>query len=136
MDVYLLRIGFVKSFVDANIYIKIVKDEPIIILLYVDDLFITGVECRILECKKMLATEFEMKYLGLLHYYLGLKVSQKLGEIYLGQGKYIIKMLQKFDMMDSKPMTTPMITNLKKLRSFDSSLVDPTSHHKLVGSLM
>ncbi len=45
-------------------------------------------------------------------------------------------MLQKFGMMDSKPMTTLMITNLKKLRSFDSSPVDPTSYRKLVGSLM
>lgn len=45
-------------------------------------------------------------------------------------------MLQKFGMMDSKPMTTPMITNLKKLRSSDSSLVDPTSYRKLVGFLM
>lgn len=76
----------------------------------------------------MLATEFEMKYLGLMHYYLGLEVWQKPSEIYLGQRKYIIKMLQKFIMMDSKPMTTPMITNLKKLRSFDSSPVDPISY--------
>jgi len=45
-------------------------------------------------------------------------------------------MLQKFDMMDSKPMTTPMIIYLKKLRSSDSSLVNPTSYRKLVGSLM
>ena len=45
-------------------------------------------------------------------------------------------MLQKFGMMDSKPMTTLMITNLKKLGSFDSSLVDPTSYYRLVGSLM
>ncbi len=61
---------------------------------------------------------------------------EKPDEIYLGRGKYIIKMLQKFSMMDFKPMTTPMITNLKKLRSSDSSLVDPTSYHKLMGSLM
>jgi len=39
-------------------------------------------------------------------------------------------------MMDSKPMTTHMITNLKKLRSSDSSPIDPTSYRKLVGSLM
>ena len=55
--------------------------------------------------------KFEMKDLGLMHYYLGLEVWKKPGEIYLGQGKYIIKILQKFEMMDSKPMTTPMITN-------------------------
>ena len=78
----------------------------------------------------------QMKYLGLMHYYLGLEVWQKLSEVYHGQGRYIIKKLQKFGMMDSKPMTTPMVTNLKKLRSSNSSLVDPTSYCKLVGSLM
>eukprot|EP00253_Pinus_taeda_P030746 PITA_30746 len=95
-----------------------------------------GVEQRIQECKKMLAAKFEIKDLGLMHYYLGLEVWKKHGEIYMGQGKYIIKLLHKFGMMDSKPMTTPMTTNLKKLRSSDSSLVDPTSYQKLVGSLM
>ncbi len=49
-----------------------------------DDLFIIGLERIILECKKMLATEFEMKDLRLIHYYLGLKLWQKPGEIYLG----------------------------------------------------
>lgn len=45
-------------------------------------------------------------------------------------------MLQNLGMMDSKPMKIPMITKLKKLRSFDSILVDPTSYRNLVGSLM
>lgn len=69
-----------------------------------------------------------MNDLGLMHYYPGLEVWQGPREIYLGQGKYIIKLLQKFRMMDAKPMTTPMITNFKKLRGFDSSLMDPTSY--------
>lgn len=90
MDAYLLRIGFVKSIVDSNLYIKVVNDELVIILLYLDDLFITDVEQRIQECKKMLAVEFDMKDLGLMHYYLGLEVWQRHGEMYLGQGKYII----------------------------------------------
>jgi len=56
----------------------------------------------------MLVAEFEMKDLGMMNYYLGLEVWQKPREIYLGQGKYIIKLLQNFSMMDSKPMATPM----------------------------
>lgn len=131
MDAYLLRIGFLKSTDDPNIYIKVVNNESVIILLYVDDLFNTGA-----ECKKMLGDEFEMQDLGLMHYYLGLEVWQRPVEIYLGQGNYIIKLLQKFGMMDSKLMNTPMITNLEKLRSSGSSLVDPTSYRQLVGSLM
>jgi len=45
-------------------------------------------------------------------------------------------LLHKFGMMDSKPMITPMITNLKKLRRSYSSLMDPSSYRQLVGSLM
>jgi hypothetical protein len=40
----------------------------------VDDLFLTGEEKLITECKKRLALEFEMKDLGLMHYFLGLEV--------------------------------------------------------------
>lgn len=93
MDAYLLRIGFMMSSADLNLYIKVMNNEPVIILLYVDDLFITGVERRIQECKKMLAIENKMKDLGLMYYYLGLEVWQRPREIYLVQGKYIIKVL-------------------------------------------
>ena len=49
-------------------------DEHVILLLYVDELFLRGNEKKISECKKKLATEFEMKDLGLMHYFLGLEV--------------------------------------------------------------
>ena len=74
MGAYLQRIGFTKSYADSNLYIKVVNNEPGIILLYVDDLLLTGVEGRIEECKRQLATEFDMKDLGLMHYSLGLEV--------------------------------------------------------------
>ena len=48
----------------------------------------------------------------------------------------MIKMLKIFDMMDCKPMTTLMITNLRRLRSSESSLVDLTRYRQLIGSLM
>jgi hypothetical protein len=50
------------------------NNEPVILLLYVDDLFLTGEEKLIAECKQRLAAEFEMKDLGLMHYFLGLEV--------------------------------------------------------------
>lgn len=90
---HLKRFGFTKSSLDSNLYIKAVKDEPIIIILYVDDLLISSVEGRIQECKRQLATKFDMKDLGSMHYYLGLDVWQGSGEIYLSKGKYVIKML-------------------------------------------
>ena len=54
-------------------------DESDILLLYMDDLN----EKQIVDCKKKLAEEFEMKYLGLMHYFLGLEVCQNLEGIFL-----------------------------------------------------
>jgi hypothetical protein len=47
---------------------------PLILVLYVDDLFPTREKLLIANCKANLATEFEMKDLGLMHYFLGLEV--------------------------------------------------------------
>ena len=51
-------LGFTKSKVDPNLYFKVMDDEPIIVLLYVDDLFLTGNDNQFLECKNKLATKF------------------------------------------------------------------------------
>ena len=45
-----------------------------IILLYVDDLFVTGMDGLTTDTKRKLATKFEMKYLGMMHYFLGVEV--------------------------------------------------------------
>jgi hypothetical protein len=97
---FLTRLGFTKSKEDSNLYFKVMNDEPIILLLYVDDLFLTGEEKLITEYKKRLALEFEMKYLGLMHYLLGLEVWQSPERILLDQGKYIIEILKRFDMLE------------------------------------
>ena len=59
----------------------------------------------------MLTVEFEMKDLGTMHYFLGLEVWQKPGEIMLNQGKYVVEILKRFGMMDCKSMSTPMTMN-------------------------
>ena len=75
IDSYLHSLGFSKSIVDSNLYIKVVKNQPFILVLYVDDLLFTREEHLIAQCKRELTTEFEMKDLGLLHYFLGLEVT-------------------------------------------------------------
>ena len=53
VDSFLMSMGFAKSKVNPNLYYKFVEDEPVI--LYVDDLFLTGNEKQIMESKKKLA---------------------------------------------------------------------------------
>ena len=97
IDGFLKSMGFTKSKADSNLYYKVVDDEgPVVLLLYVDDLFLTREEKLIAECKKKLAVEFEMKDLGQMHYFLGLEVWQNPREIFLSQGKYAVEILKRF----------------------------------------
>jgi hypothetical protein len=127
---------FSKSHADPNLYYKVLNNAPVILLLYVDDLFITGKESLIIKCKNDLASEFDMKDLGLMHYYLGLEVWQKRGEVFLGQEKYAIKILQKFGMMEYKSMDTAMNADIRKLKVPDSDPVDISLYQQLIGSSM
>jgi hypothetical protein len=102
------------------------NDETVILLLYVDDLFLTGEEKFITNCKKKLAAEFEMKDLGLMHYFLGLEVWQSREKIFLNQGKYAVEILKRFDMLECKAMNTPMEINFNLLVDTLSELVDAT----------
>jgi hypothetical protein len=51
-------------------------------------------------------------------------------------GKYIVEILRRFRMVDYRPMATPMVTNLKKVVTSNSELVDPRIYNQLIGSLM
>ena len=77
-----------------------------ILLLYVDDLFVIGTNGLIADTKRKLVAEFEMKDLGMMHYFLGMEVWQNTDGIFLGQGKYAVEILKRFGMMDCKAMTT------------------------------
>eukprot|EP00253_Pinus_taeda_P027009 PITA_27009 len=131
IDNYLMKLGFTRSEADSNLYFKVEDDKPLILVLYVDDLFLTGADPLILKCKRELASEFEMKDLELMHYFLGLEVSQKPGEIFLSQGKYVTKILERFGMVDYKPVTASMELNFKKLcvNTLSQYMVEPHHSH-------
>eukprot|EP00253_Pinus_taeda_P004141 PITA_04141 len=136
IDGYLQKMGFVKSDTNLNLYYLVVESEPLILVLYVDDLFLTGSSRLIEGCKKNLATEFDMKDLGQMHYFLGLEVWQQKGDIFLRQGRCATEILKSFRMRDCRPMAMPMITNWKKIDASEDKDVNPTLYRQLIGSLM
>ena len=85
-----MSLGFTKSKEDSNLYYKVEDDGIMILLLYVDDLFLTGEHKPIKERKKKLTAEFEVKDLGIMHCFLGLEVWQYPEDILLNQGKYAV----------------------------------------------
>ena len=75
-------------------------------MLYVDNVFLTGADPLIHKCKRELAFEFEMKDQGL-------EVWQKPREIFLSQGKYVVKILEIFGMMDCNTVTPSRILTFR-----------------------
>ena len=59
--------GFTKNKADSNLYYKVEYGNLAMILLYVDDLFVTGMDGLIADMKRNLPVEFEMKDLGMMY---------------------------------------------------------------------
>ena len=87
---YLIAHGFCDSPTEITLYVKSVDDVLLIIVLYVDDMLLTGPnEKHIADFKADLNSDFEMSDLGLLHHYLGIQFKQCDGGIALCQGQSI-----------------------------------------------
>eukprot|EP00253_Pinus_taeda_P006084 PITA_06084 len=134
IDSDLIKLGFIRSNAEPNLYFKTIQGMPLILVLYFDDLFMTGATSLILECKRKLASEFEMKDLGLMHYFLGLEVWQKPSEIFLSQGKYVVKLLERFGMVECKSLPAPMEINFKRSpgEAIGPYLAIPSQYRQLV----
>ena len=69
-----MDLGFTKSKEDSNLCFKVEGGRPVMFLLYVDKLFMTRKEELIKVARRRLTTEFEMKDLGMVHYFLGMEM--------------------------------------------------------------
>ena len=90
------------------------------------------------ETKAILCDRFRMKDMGQLHYCLGISIVQNKenNTVYLHQNQYIENMLKKFNMSDSKIVSTPTDINVKLCKNDGfSQPVDKLLYQSLVGSL-
>jgi hypothetical protein len=61
-----------------------------------------------------------------MHYFLGLEVWQRSDGFFLIQGKYVVEILKRFEMLYCKAMVTPIVLNLKLLQDTNSKIMDST----------
>jgi hypothetical protein len=81
-------------------------------------------------------SEFEMSMIGELSVFLGLQITQRSEGMFISQEKYLREMLKRFQMEDSKPMGTPMVTRCKLSKDDDLPDVDQSSYRSIIGSLL
>ena len=107
---------FQKCNADQCCYFKRYQSSYIILLLYVDDMLIAGFDMTdIIKLKHQLSKEFDMKDLGPTKKILGMQITRdkKKGTLQLAQSKYIKRVLQRFNMGNAKPVSTPLASHLR-----------------------
>ena len=129
---------FVQSQADHTVFYKKGKEGKITILIvYVDDIVITGNdEQEIGRLKLFLATEFEIKELGELRYFLGIEVARSRKGIFLCQRKYILDLLQEVGMSECKPEESPIEVGSRDKLEDRCPEVDKQQYQRLVGKLI
>ncbi|KAI3816802.1 hypothetical protein L1987_16507 [Smallanthus sonchifolius] len=129
--------GFRITNSDTSLFVKQVENRSVVVLVYVDDLIITGDhEEEIDQLKANLCVRFKMKDIGRLKHFLGLEVKYLDDQIILHQTKYASEVLFRFEMTDCKPSTTPIDPNMKVRSEDGRELEDPSVYRKIVGSLI
>jgi hypothetical protein len=129
--------SFVPSAYDSALFLRTIGAGIILILLYVDDMIITGDDLSsIRDLQHFLSQNFEMKDLGQLNYFLGLEVTSSSAGYYLSQVKYASDLLSKVGLMDSKTCTSSLERNIRLLATDGESLSNATLYRQLVGSLI
>lgn len=89
-------------------------NEFLIVCLYVDDtIYMDSSHSFVIEFKSYMMARFEMSDLGLLYYFLGLKVKQAEDRVFISQRKYARDLLKKFNVLSCKIVATPMNVNEK-----------------------
>ncbi|GJY53859.1 putative RNA-directed DNA polymerase [Tanacetum coccineum] len=134
---YLLDNGFYRGQIDKTFFIKRVKDDILLVQVYVDDIIFGST-------KKSLCTDFEqimhkrfhMSSMGEITFFLGLQVKKKEDGIFISQDKYVGEILKKFGFSSIRTASTPMEINKALTKDEDGEDIDVHLYRSIIGSLM
>ena len=88
------RLGYIANHYDFAFFLRRTDKGTILLLLYVDDMIITGDDLNgIQELMDFLSQQFKMKDLRYLSYLLGLEITHSTDGPYITQAKYDSKLL-------------------------------------------
>lgn len=129
--------GYKQSNSDHTLFLRQRQGKITALIIYVDDMIVTGDDYEgISSLQNHLASEFEMKQLGDLKYFLGIEVARSKHGIFLSQRKYTMDLLSETGMLGCKPADTPMEQNHKYFLCSSAVSTDKGRYQRLVGRLI
>src|SRR3954463_4906897 len=132
----MVRFGYHQSSLDHNLFIRRKNGKTTLLIVYVDDIVLTGNDIgEMSRLKEHLAEEFEIKDLGVLRYFLGIEVARSPDCIFLSQQKYVLDLLKDTGMLGCRPAMTPVDPN-HGLQADDGEQVAREQYQRTVGRLI
>jgi hypothetical protein len=138
--------GYKRTNADHCVYIRqLPEGKFIILLLYVDDMLIVGQDASMIrKLKEELSKSFDMKDLGPAKQILGMQIvrDRKTKKLWLSQERYVERVLERFNMKEAKPVSTPLASHFKLSKKSCPSTVEEREkmagipYSSAVGSLM
>ena len=133
----LLSFSFTQSQYDSSLFLHTSTSGIVILLVYVDDIIITDIDCGLItKLQELLHATFHMKDLGQLTYFLGLEVHYRSLGLFVNQHKYIQDLITLACLKDTSSIDTPMEVNVKYRKDEGDLLEEPTLYRCLVRSLI
>ena len=132
----LIELGFFNSKSDSSLFIYNRDGILFYILVYVDDLILTGNNAKFMQhvvCS--LGEKFSLKELNDLHYFLGVEVIPAKQGLFLSQNRYVHDLLTTLKMDGAKEVHTPMSASAKLLLDDGSANCDAMEFRRTIGSL-
>ena len=124
-----------KSKPDNSVFYRNSNAGIILLVVYMDDIIIIGSDFKgISSLMSFLQSQFHIKDLGMLRYFLGIEVMRSKHGIFLSQRKYVFDLLSKTGKLGIKPCSSPLVLGVHFTREGDT-FEDPERYRRLVGKL-
>ena len=134
---FLKTLNFQQSTQDYSLFTRTFDGEFLVLLVYVDDILLTGTSSSQIEAVKIaLDHVFTIKDLGQLAYFLGIEVHRNENGIFLSQKKYIQDILADAGMENCDSVSAPLSCGLKLSTDVGDLLAEPDIYRRLVGRLL
>ncbi|RVX07381.1 Retrovirus-related Pol polyprotein from transposon RE2 [Vitis vinifera] len=129
--------GFLQSYFDYSLFTYTKGNVQINVLVYIDDLIISGNDSAALKTfKAYLSDCFKMKDLGILKYFLGIEVARSSAGLFLCQRKYTLDIVSEAGLLGAKPCGFPIEHNHRLGLANGELMSNPESYRRLVGRLI
>jgi hypothetical protein len=137
LKMFLLEHGYVMGSVDKTFFTLNHGTDFLLVQIYVDDIIFCGSSPTLVSrFQEIMESEFQMSMMGELTFFLGIQVKQTKQGTFVHQAKYTKDLIKRFNMVELKPVSTPM-SSVASLGPYeDGEAMDQREYRSMIGFLL